>query len=170
MPDSPWPVGQKMATEPIVCWATAVWDNLANEDDLKVSWRKAMTSVAVAERPFSWVAGPAGAFVASALRIGWKIPTPFHVLAKEGALVCLKDTCPNVVARLARRAILHKEASETRMAEAIGGPPDLGPLKAYLHNIRRTKAVASLKALGEGGWWTQQNRFEAGMEGVDSPI
>ena len=33
--------------------------------------------------------------------------------------------------------------------------------------IRRTKAAASLRALGEGGWWTQERMHEAGFAGVE---
>ena len=82
----------------------------------------------------------------------------------------LHEVAPRDIQLLASRSLMHVEASKTSLAERIGGPPDLEPLRSYLHTIRRTKAAASLRSLGEGGWWTQSRMHEAGMAGVEDDI
>ena len=49
-------------------WARAVWDGAVPAADLHDAWRRAITQVGLAERPFQAVRGPVGAMVASALR------------------------------------------------------------------------------------------------------
>jgi hypothetical protein len=71
---------------------------------------------------------------------------------------------------LASRALMHLEAQSSSLASRIGGPPDLEPLKGFLHTQRGPKVGASLRALGEGGWWTQKRMFEAGMRGVEDDV
>ena len=162
--------GGLMAIDPIVHWARAVFDKLVSQDDMRISWQAAMVKVAGAERPFGAVCGPAGAMVASAMRIGWKIPSPFHVLMEEGTLVSLDNITPSDLQLLAARALRHKEAPLSSLAQRTGVTPDLEPLRSFLGTIRRTKAAASLRALGEGGWWTQARMFGAGLAGVDDDV
>ena len=60
---------------------------------------------------------------------------------------------------------MRKEAAASTLATKIGGPPDLRPLKAFLGSKRAKSngaASGSLRALGEGGWWTQQRLFNEG--------
>ena len=108
--------------------------------------------------------------VASAVRIGWKVPSPFHFIMGCGTLLNLHDIAPRDVQLLANRSLMHVEAVSSSLAARIGGPPDLEPLRSFLHSIRRTKAAASLRSLGEGGWWTQSRMYEAGMPGVSDDI
>ena len=164
---SSYDIGALMATDPITDWAKAVWDSLVSRDDMRVSWKQAMVEIGTAQRPFAEVKGPCGAMVASALRIGWKVPSPFDFLLADGTLISLHKVAPREVQLLAQRALMHKEAGSSSLASRIGGPPDLEPLKAFLHTIRRTKAAESIRALGEGGWWTQSRLFEAGVAGIE---
>ena len=158
--------GGLMAIEPIVQWAKAVWDSLVPRDDMKVSWKAAMTSVVGAARPFSKVSGPAGAMVASARRLGWEIPAPFHLRMNNGTIISMDAVSPKDIHLLAVRALRHKESPSSSLAIRNGFPPDLEPLKGFLHSIRRTKAAASLRSLGEGGWWTQDRMHAAELRGV----
>ena len=158
--------GGLMAIDPIVHWARAAWDQIATPDDMRVSWKAAMIEVARAGRPFAKVRGPAGAMVASAGRIGWSIPSPFHFLTGDGLLLSVLDISPRDIQLLAGRALMHKEASSSSLATRTGFAPDLEPLRSFLHSIRRTKAESSLRALGEGGWWTQDRMFAAGLPGA----
>ena len=159
-----------MATDPITQWTIAAWDGLVSKDDMRCSWKQAMINVAGASRPFGQVCGPAGAMVASAVRIGWKVPSPFHFIMGCGTLLNLHDIAPRDVQLLANRSLMHLEAVSSSLAARIGGPPDLEPLRSFLHSIGRTKAAASLRSLGEGGWWTQSRMYEAGMPGVSDDI
>ena len=126
--------------------------------------------MATASRPFGAVIGPAGAMVASARRIGWQIPSPHHLQMEDGTLLNLNQVAPRDVQLLASRALLHVEAQKSSLAKRIGGPPDLEPLRSFLQGKRGTKIAASLRALGEGGWWTQERMFEAGLPGVDDSL
>eukprot|EP00972_Heterocapsa_arctica_P048359 7131589-Heterocapsa_arctica.AAC.1 len=86
-------VGALMAVDPITEWAKAVWDGLVSRDDLKAAWRKAIVSVGLADRPFQAATGPAGATVASARRIGWRMCSPFDFLDAGGSRIALDDVC-----------------------------------------------------------------------------
>ena len=94
---SGYDAGALMATDPIVHWAVAVWDTLVSRDDMQCSWKNAMINVAGASRPFCQVSGPAGAMVASARRIGWQIPSPFHLLMGCGTMLNLHEVAPRDV-------------------------------------------------------------------------
>ena len=59
------------------------------------------------------------------------------------------------------------DAANSKLAERIGGVPDLEPL-AELVNARAWRhppTAASLRALGEGGWWTETGLFDIGKVG-----
>ena len=163
-------VGSLMATDPIVQWAKAVWDRLVPSTDRKDSWKRAMVDVATAQRPFQAVVGPAGAMIASALRIGWKVPSPHHLQTANGTTISLYEVAPRDVQLLAIRDLVHLEAKSSSLTTRIGGPPDLVPLKDFLRKKRSPKVAEALRALGEGGWWTQARMYEAGMDGVDSNV
>ena len=163
--------GALMATDPIVQWARAVWDNLAPPQDLQVTWKQAMVTVATAEKPFSRVAGPAGAMVASARRLGWQVPSWRHVKLENGTLLCLDSIALKDLQQIALRSLQFKEAQASNMAAKIGGPPDFEPLRAFLNKRGLSyKISASLRSLGEGGWWTQQKMYEANFSGVDNDL
>ena len=163
-------VGAQMATDPISSWAKAVWDNFGGKDNLAVAWRRAMTTVALAERPFSQVTGPAGAMVASALRLGWKIPKPHILIDGAGTVLDMRKMCPLDVTAYAKEALAAIEAASSTLAAWIGGPPDLEPLCDHVKK-KGVSAVAagSLRALGEGAWWTQERMHAAGFQGVSDP-
>ena len=44
------------------------------------------------------------------------------------------------------------------------------PLREFLRGGRATKVAASLRALGEGGWWTQERMYEAKLPGVEDNL
>ena len=164
-------VGALMATDPLVEWAKGVWDGLASRKMMAVAWRAAMVHVGPAIRPFQVARGPAGAMVASAMRLGWKIPSPFCFLDQGGRAHDLDKVCPLVIGQLAQEALMINDAKASGLAATIGGPPDLEPLKDFLRTrgMRNSPVGASLRALGEGGWWPQARLFEAGIEGVTDP-
>ena len=162
-------VGALMATDPLLEWARAVWDGLVSDDDLRAAWRRAMSTVAVAPQPFRAVAGPAGAMVASALRLKWAVPSPFDLLRSDGMQISLRETCPAVVGQHALVDLRRMEACTSSLAQRIGGPPDLEPLRDFIATkaMRRSPAAESLRSLGEGGWWTQARLFEEKLPDVE---
>ena len=152
--------------------ARAVWDGLVDTGDLQVTWQQALVSAGLSAHPFLQVTGPAGAMVASARRLGWAVPSPKHFRTCYGTLLQLDSVCPAIVKLHAVDDLRRREAAESSLANRIGGPPDLEPLTDFLASkrARRNPAPAgSLRALGEGGWWTQQRLHAEGVEGVSDP-
>ena len=151
--------GADLAVAPIYEWARAVWDGLVDKGDLQVTWQQALVTAGLSAQPFLQVSGPAGAMVASARRLGWAVPSPKDFRTCDGTLLQLDSVCPAIVKLHAVDDLRRKEAAESSLANRIGGPPDLEPLTDFLASkrARRNPALAgSLRAPGEGGWWTQQ--------------
>ena len=150
---SDYDAGASMAVAPLVSWAKAVWDGLARRADLEAAWRRASREVGLCSKPFTAVSGPAGATLASAMRIGWSMPNPECFRMADGALLLLDVVCPWVVSQFALDDLSRMEAASSSLAVRIGGPPDLRPLKEFLRSkeCSSNPAVAgSLRALGEG--------------------
>ena len=84
-------------------WAEAVWDQLLGEVDLEAAWRAALPDLSAAAQPFARVKGPAGATVASTLRLGWRFPSAYAFINRSGTLLDLRDTCPLVIVANAKR-------------------------------------------------------------------
>ena len=164
-------VGALMATDPILEWSKAIWDGQVPRQQLSLAWRRALPIISMADRPFSAVEGPAGAMLASLLRLGWKSPSPFHFIDKEGGYIDLTDICPDTLRLMLRDALRDQDGKRSAMGARIGGMPDLEPLRDAVGTkaVRGTAVGASLIALGEGGWWTQERLFEAGAHGVEDP-
>ena len=144
-------VGALMGTDPIVEWSRSAWDGLVSNGMLASTWKQAMIQVGTAKRPLAEVRGPAGAIVASAIRIGWRVPLRVYFLRQNGDLLKLYEVAPVMVAQLAAPDLAGLEAATTSLAKKIGGPPDLEPLKGFLRSAGRTTAASLLRALGEGG-------------------
>eukprot|EP00972_Heterocapsa_arctica_P020068 2963752-Heterocapsa_arctica.AAC.1 len=106
--------------------------------------------------------------VASALRLGWAVPSPFAFLTGDKQLLHLREVCPAVVRLHAMDDLRRREATTSSLAERIGGAPDLEPLADFLvsKKARGSPAAGSLRALGEGGWWTQERLHRESAEGV----
>ena len=127
-------IGQVMAVDPIVAWAKGVWDGLVDRQTLAKTWKAATIEVLTSANPFTAVRGPAGAMLASLTRLEWKAPSPFHFLTKRGGLLDLDVVCPFIVGRHAREELAMLEAAGSTLAQRIGGPPNLDPMKAYLRS------------------------------------
>ena len=160
--------GSEVSLKPIYDWARAAWDQWVEKGDLHKARRIALTEVGAAPDAFRAVSVPAGAFVASAMRIGWKIPAAHVVVNSDGKQLDLRRVCPKQLVQYAERDLRHLEAVTSTTAARIGGAPDLEPLRDYLTSKkgRKMPGQASLRAMGEGGWWTQQRLFVEGVAGV----
>ena len=156
--------GADCATAPITDWAKAIWDKAVCCEDLQVVWQKAHSLIAGNASPFRHVAGPGGAMLASCLRLGWKVPRYDVVMKRDGTMLDLTIICPMQIKLHALQDLRRSEASSSSLAIRLGGPPDLEPLSDYLATriMARKPAAASLRALGEGGWWSQSRLFKEG--------
>ena len=143
-----------------------------NKDELHITWQRAIISAGPSPRPFLDVAGPAGAMVATAKRIGQAVPGPGAFRTSDGTMLHLDSACPPVIRLHALDDLRRKEAVESSLVARIGGPPDFEPLTDFLVTIpaRRNSAVAgSLQTFGEGGWRIQQRMHDQGFQGVSDP-
>ena len=109
-----------------------MWDGLASTDELRIAWKFAVRTVGHSDRPFQEVRGPAGAMVASAMRLGWSVPGHAAFLAKSGGIINLLDTCPAVLRLHALDDLRRLEAAQSSLAQKIDGPPDLEPLFEFI--------------------------------------
>ena len=161
--------GTALVTDSLLEWARAAWDERGCRDDMTVAWKAAVKSSASADKPFQSVRGPAGAVIASAAKLGWRAPSAFAFVNRAGVLLDVRDVCPAVIGLHAARDLAAVEAAECTLAHRIGGPPDLEALTGYLNSsaAKSSATAGSLRALGEGGWWTQERLHEAGI--VDDP-
>ena len=161
--------GIACAISPIEEWAKAIWDTTAKCEDLRVVWQRARTLMASSPTPFRHVAGPGGAMLASCRRIGWRWPRYDVILRADGSPLRMNLVCPAEIRLHAARDLRAIEAANSSLAKRIGGPPDLEPLGDFLatENVSNSPAAASLRALGEGGWWTQARLHQEGR--VDTP-
>ena len=153
-----------MAIGPIVEWAKAIWDGVLSKGDIQIVWQKAHSTMAGRAMPFRNVKGPGGATLASCMRIGWKFPSPTKVIKKDGSWLDMQSVCPMQIRLHALSDLSSIEAESSSLASRIGGPPNLEPLCDYLatKKMRESPAAGSLRALGEGGWWTQDRLFAEG--------
>ncbi len=86
-----------MGIEPILRWARAIWEADIEDCIMKAAWTRAMREVALAARPDAAASDPAGALVAAARRVGWRLPTHFAFLTRDGTWLDLRVTCPRTV-------------------------------------------------------------------------
>ena len=102
--------------------------------------------------------------LASCLRLGWRVPKYDIIMKEDGVMLDLTITCPMQIRLHALQSLRRSEASSSSLAVRLGGPPDLEPLSDYLASKKMawSPAAGSLRALGEGGWWTQSRLFGEG--------
>ena len=88
--------------EPVVAWALAVWDRTADRDTMVQAWRTQMGRKLRAKR-FS-PAGPAGAVIQAAERMGWTWPAWNVLKTEEGFLLDMESTCPQDIKAMVHMA------------------------------------------------------------------
>ena len=108
--------GSQLASDPILEWARAVWDNFANANNLEAAWRAAILDLSCAAQPFGRVRGSAGATVASALRLGWRFPSPYAFIVRTGSMLDMRATCPLVILAHAKRDLKFNDATNSSLA------------------------------------------------------
>ena len=163
-------IGTQIAVDPILAWSKAMWDGFVTDEVLFAAWRHAIYTVYYDPKPFSKVVGPAGAFIASILRMGWKSLEPSVLIDGNGNIMDLKLVSPISISIHAKAALTRVDGAASHLAARLGGIPDLEALKTCVNSKRNSPPVAeSLRALGEGGWWTQERHFSSGTYGFADP-
>jgi hypothetical protein len=154
-----------MAIDPIVDWSRGVWDRLVDRGRMEDAWRAAMKEVGLSKRAFQVVRGPCGASVASAHRLGWTFPNFKFLVTRRGEKLDLETVFPATVHLFAERDHEDQQAQGSGLAKKLGFTPNLDPM-CQVVGAGRSSAAASLRALGEDGWWTQERLLAEGFPDV----
>ena len=91
--------------EPIGLWAEAVWSSWLPRSALDRLARHAIARLSAAASPWSLVAGPAAAFVASAFRLGWVLENALSMSTDHGVQIDLRRDPPAFVRDLVRASV-----------------------------------------------------------------
>ena len=156
--------GLALAMAPVRAWADEAWDMPSSLPHMAVAWRAAVPAVGLSLRPVQAADGPSAAMVASVLRIGWKTPASTVLVTRRGETLDLTIVCPCEVAKFFGRDFRAWAAAGSDVAGEVGGIPDFQALNAVVRSkAGAPSAKASLRALGEGRWWTQSRLHAAGL-------
>ena len=90
---------------PIGKWAEALWEAWLPRPALQKLVSAALADVAGRPSPWARVRGPAAAFVASALRLGWQIQSYFEVVTDLGQYLDLTRDPPAMTLRFVQQAV-----------------------------------------------------------------
>ena len=160
-------------TSPIGKWAEAVWESWLSRPALERL--AAAAKEKVAKSNFSWalVRGPAAAFVASAVRIGWSVVDAFTVVTDRAVELDLRVDPPAHVVQLIVESVWRwrwrrVEAKFPHLAQEGGGH---GPFIEPIFKLLSAKPSASWGASHQGALrsvlanrqWTQTRLHRAGL-------
>jgi len=161
--------GGDRAVEPIVAWATAVFDQRVKPQVMDSAWRHAVSKMRGIEHPFDAVGGPATATYAAANRLDWQMVGARAFKEPNGHVLDVAVEAPATIKKAAMEAFDDWAASRSSLADQIGGPPFLDPLKDFCDRKGTPAATkGSLRSMAEGGWPSQASLFAAGLS--DSPL
>ncbi len=163
---------------PLVRWAEAVWSDWIPAAAMEGGVAKAKTKLAAARRPWAAVTGPAGAVVATAARIGWKIDDAATMVTDEGVLLSLRVDPPAVIKKEVYAAV-----RRWRWARVVAKHPQLAvgdangegalePLRKLLRPASRARhwsaaQQSALRSVLTNGQWPQARLAKAAL--VEDP-
>ena len=142
-------------------WSRGLWDHLVTTDVMEDAWLGAMSIVGMAENQDPAIKGAPGATVQAVRRLGWTFPAYDTVITEDGTALKMDKISVATLKRFAERAIHESKATTSSWVAVLGGVPDFAPLRSICASSKglASTATASLRALGEGGWWTQADIF-----------
>ncbi len=159
---------------PIVRWAEAVWSDWLPARAMNSGITKARVKLAAARRPWAAVTGPAGAVVATAARIGWRMEDEATIVTDEGRYLYLRADPPAVV-----KMEVHAAVRRWRWARIVARHPQLAagdangeaaldPLRRLLRPSSRTRSwtaaqQSALRSSLTNGQWTQVRLAKAAL-------
>ena len=92
--------------DPIGKWSEAVWSQWLPRAALDKLVQFALSLVSAGTVPWRAVRGPASAFVASALRLGWQVADAFRLVTDRGLAIDMRFDSPAFVVSEVRKAVL----------------------------------------------------------------
>ena len=111
---------------PITKWAEAVWESWLPRADLAKLAAAAVEALAGRPSPWAMVRGPAGAFVASAQRLGWRVQSSTEVYTDLGQVIDFTRDSPAMAQRFVQQSVWRwrwrrVEARHPHLVQGAGG-------------------------------------------------
>jgi hypothetical protein len=165
--------------QPIVAWATAVWEKWLERGALLRLVADAKCRLTRARSVWAYVRGPGAAFVASAARLGWTVHDACSVTLDDGFSVHFTVDSPAMVKELVASSVQRwrwRAVEERYSSLHSGGRGDGALIQPILQLLRpcRSKADewgpsqrAGLKSAVLNRQWPQARLFAAGL--ADAP-
>jgi hypothetical protein len=150
-------------------WASMLWDRDPAARFMHQALRKQAQRLAYAPRGNVWqaVIGPAGAILATAARINWKVLDATTFVDHEGRSVDTTQVCPYRLGLLVDDATEQALARETAWrlhAPHLSRGAWLAPLRKLVHNKKLpSKGRAHLRSTVVGAQWTEADKHRAGL-------
>ncbi len=105
-----------LALPPFLEWAIAAWEGDTDDVVFTAAPENAAKVVTQAADPAAAVTGPASAFLAALFRIGWRSPSPRHVMLQDGSIIDLTVECPRTINKLAMGAMQWTQMASSTVA------------------------------------------------------
>jgi hypothetical protein len=159
---------------PIGFWANAVFDCWRPRAALALDVAAAKQRLCKASCLWKAVTGPASAFVASALRLGWTVHDYSHVTDDAGNKFDLARDPPALVKQMVAESVRRWQVARvdrTFSSADLGGTLRLAPLAKLLRTsspLWGPAERAQLHSAIVGGQWTQLRLYRAGR--AESPL
>ena len=139
---------------PITKWAEAVWESWLPRADLAKLAAAAVEALAGRPSPWAMVRGPAGAFVASAQRLGWRVQSSTEVYTDLGQVIDFTRDSPAMAQRFVQQSVWRwrwrrVEARHPHLVQGAGGH-GLSTLQA-LRRLGRRRLECCLEGRPEVG-------------------
>ena len=159
--------------DPIGMWAEAVWSQWLPRVALEKLAVAALGMIVEGAVAWAKVRGPAAAFVASALRLGWRVSDAFNLVTDRGNHVDMRQDSPAFVLSEVRKAVWRwrwrrLERKHPCLADGAGG---YGPLVGPIFRLLNSRPGDELSAKQQGALrstvadrqWTQVRLKSAGF-------
>ncbi len=157
-------------------WAAAVWRACGPRQRrrrtdptpllMDSALKKAEKQMEKADYSWQAVAGPAGAAVLTARRIGWRYASGFRIQDERGNLLDMATTDPRGICAAVERATRTAAEARAGAREGLEAGQSVwtAPVRRALSSAKLTPmAKASLRRAFTGGYWSSARRKENGL-------
>ena len=160
---------------PLTFWATAAFGDEGGHKQQQAAWKKQVVRLGRQERPWTAVAGPAGALVLTLRALGWAASSAFAWKTESGLTLDIRTEAPSTIIKFARLSATKRIWREWALEKSAMGERFIRDSSGYwLEPVRRLACGArrgwsALQAAWRASvrWsqtqWTQQRLYEAGV-------
>ena len=159
-------------------WAKRAFSEVSGRPMQQLAWRQQVKRLGKYKRPWTAVAGPAGAMILALRRLGWKVSGAFRWATDHGFPVDVRTDAPSSVLKLVQESIgrmIWREwaAAPSAANDELRRDPDgywTTELRKWTSGPRKDWTAlqsACLSSTAAGGQWPQERLYRAGF--VDDP-